>query len=433
MCSMFAQGGGTLQVEASVVYGATGERQSSATQLPVLYEGSDLQADIALADGTKVFRPGLPMRVSVRLVKPGGQIPSAQDLSGFSVRLAQEASTVSYSHRPETVYHDLAAASWKDGRQEVDVPEIQDDAACCNPAATRTTWQEHEKACGCCVTGLHFWVERKQPGDEYWQRIYTGVEGKSASGCAGRAWSPDGSYLALSAPVEDGNAWTAQLLSSRPPSDLQSNVEYFVTQAGSFVASGVAQPSFTASGTHFKASLQMVLPTTLSGELRFAVVARTSSGRAMAASSTVSRSLQLPYNLTASFSTAEAKPGTELQVQLEAKCAKRRVKAFAEGLLLGSQLAPVDSNSCESARRRAWPRARPLEPLGRLYIRRPSACCRTISLFGSWESAGVHKSSGRSRKAAKAVHAFIASGGQVGDLFQPRDAMWLFGFWLVGL
>ncbi|CAE7227419.1 unnamed protein product, partial [Symbiodinium necroappetens] len=59
----------------------------------------------------------------------------------------------------------------------------------------------------------------------------------------------------------EGNAWRAQLTSSRPPAELQSDVEYLVTQAGTFVASGVAQPSFTASGSHYEASLQMTLPT----------------------------------------------------------------------------------------------------------------------------------------------------------------------------
>ncbi|CAE7845111.1 unnamed protein product, partial [Symbiodinium microadriaticum] len=255
---------GTLQAEASVVYAATGERQSSATSLPVLYEGSELQADISLSDGTKVFRPGLPMKVSVRLEKPGGQAVSAEDLKDLEVRLAQEANTESYSHRPDTVYYDLATSDWKDGLQ----------------------------ACGCCVYGLNFHdslnlqainatpstfedtrrsiphlpisvASRYMPMllARYWQRIYTGVEGKSAYGCAGRAWSPDGSYLALSAPVEEGNAWRAQLTSSRPPAELQSDVEYLVTQAGTFVASGVAQPSFTASGSHYEASLQMTLPT----------------------------------------------------------------------------------------------------------------------------------------------------------------------------
>lgn len=340
---------GTLQAEASVVYAATGERQSSAASLPVLYQGSELQADISLSDGTKVFRPGLPLKLSVRLEKPGGQAVSAEDLQDLEVRLAQEANTVSYSQRPDTVYYGLAASGWKDGEQELEIPGVQDDSSCCNPSAERTTWKEHEEACGCCVYGLNFYVERRQPGDEYWQRIYTGVEGKSAYGCAGRAWSPDGSYLALSAPVEEGNAWRAQLTSSRPPAELQSSVEYFVTQAGTFVASGVAQPSFTASGSYYEASLQMTLPTSLSGELRFVAVARTTSGRAMAASASISRSLQLPYNLTASFSAEEVKPGAQLAVQLEAAAlpsgtTPQAVHAFVTSLdrsaeLLGTRAA----------------------------------------------------------------------------------------------
>eukprot|EP00439_Symbiodinium_sp_Y106_P029596 s2791_g3.t1 len=375
---------GTLQAEASVVYAATGERQSSAASLPVLYQGSELQADISLSDGTKVFRPGLPLKLSVRLEKPGGQAVSAEassvleisqetrardhaepkapkalwpeirsfplrDLQDLEVRLAQEANTVSYSQRPDTVYYGLAASGWKDGEQELEIPGVQDDSSCCNPSAERTTWKEHEEACGCCVYGLNFYVERRQPRDEYWQRIYTGVEGKSAYGCAGRAWSPDGSYLALSAPVEEGNAWRAQLTSSRPPAELQSSVEYFVTQAGTFVASGVAQPSFTASGSYYEASLQMTLPTSLSGELRFVAVARTTSGRAMAASASISRSLQLPYNLTASFSAEEVKPGAQLAVQLEAAAlpsgtTPQAVHAFVTSLdrsaeLLGTRAA----------------------------------------------------------------------------------------------
>jgi len=340
---------GTLQAEASVVYAATGERQSSAASLPVLYQGFELQADISLSDGTKVFRPGLPLKLSVRLEKPGGQAVSAEDLQDLEVRLAQEANTVSYSQRPDTVYYGLAASGWKDGEQELEIPGVQDDSSCCNPSAERTTWKEHEEACGCCVYGLNFYVERRQPGDEYWQRIYTGVEGKSAYGCAGRAWSPDGSYLALSAPVEEGNAWRAQLTSSRPPAELQSSVEYFVTQAGTFVASGVAQPSFTASGSYYEASLQMTLPTSLSGELRFVAVARTTSGRAMAASASISRSLQLPYNLTASFSAEEVKPGAQLAVQLEAAAlpsgtTPQAVHAFVTSLdrsaeLLGTRAA----------------------------------------------------------------------------------------------
>jgi len=311
--------GGTLRVEATVVHAATGERQSSTTPLMVLYEGSELQAEITLADGSEVFRPGLPTSVNVRLAKPDGTAPTAEDLSGFSLRLAVEAQTVSYSHRPDTVYFDLVASGFQNGMQAIEVPAVIENAACCNPMASRTTYKEHEEACGCCVHGLRFYAERKDPADEYWQRIYAGIDGKSAGGCASRAWSPDGSFLALGTPTESNGGWTMRLRSNRGPSGVDSSIEYFVTQAGTFVAGGTAAVELTSQGDFYEGTIQMSLPTSLSGELRFVAVARTTpEGRAVAGSATISRSLQLPFTLAASFSAQEVKPGASLTIQVQA-------------------------------------------------------------------------------------------------------------------
>eukprot|EP00434_Breviolum_minutum_P016153 symbB.v1.2.014234.t1/scaffold1017.1/size232338/3 len=168
-----------------VVFSATGEKQSGTQQLPVRYQGSDLQVAMMLSDGLEVFRPGLPVRVSLQMSRPGGEAVTQQDLSASGeLVLVAQGTTVSYQKRPDAVRISLAASSFDStGAQVVEIPMTKEDVSCCDPTASRRTWKEHEEACGCCVTYMSFYVERKLPGDTYFQRIYSAPESKVAASC----------------------------------------------------------------------------------------------------------------------------------------------------------------------------------------------------------------------------------------------------------
>lgn len=310
--------GGAIMVEATVVYGPTGERQSGTQQLPVRYQGSDLQVDMELSDGLEVFRPGLPVHVRLRLTKPDGQVPSPEELTGELVLVAS-LNAVSYEQRPDAIRIPLTASSFdSNGAQVVEIPMAKEDTSCCDPQASRRTWEEHQEACGCCVTYVTFNVQRKLPGETYFQGVYSAPEGKSSSACAGRAYSPSGEFLAMDSPQQGNNGrWSAKLRSTRKPPE-PSVIQYMVTQAASMKAAGEATVSFSAAGNFWEGTMEMDLPSSMSGDLQIITMHSAANLPTLAASAKFSRPLMLPFNLSCSFSKQEVLPGEDLTVQLQA-------------------------------------------------------------------------------------------------------------------
>eukprot|EP00931_Biecheleriopsis_adriatica_P097334 TRINITY_DN7109_c0_g1_i3.p1 TRINITY_DN7109_c0_g1~~TRINITY_DN7109_c0_g1_i3.p1 ORF type:complete len:1657 (-),score=378.22 TRINITY_DN7109_c0_g1_i3:147-5117(-) len=349
------QSGTELVVEATVVYDATTEQQSGTQRVPVRYKGSELQAHLSLSDGLGVFRPGLPSSIRVELIKPDGQAPSAEELDQAGlIELVVESSSVNWQQRVDPSRYSLAASSFVNGALTMEVPTSKESLECCDITASRTTWEEYQKVCGCCVTTLNFYIERTLPGEKYASRIWSAPSGKSPSACAARAYSPKGDYLSVSAPSQVENVWSSLLRSTLDPSKLAETVEYMVSQAGSVVGSATLQltsSSFTAKEGYWEAQLGLELSASLSGDLTLLVITRPKDqGHAMAASAKFSRSLQLPFALSASFSASEVKPGAGLSLQLEAGpvgstgAAPRAAHAFVASLdrsaeLLGQRAA----------------------------------------------------------------------------------------------
>ncbi|CAJ1358216.1 unnamed protein product [Effrenium voratum] len=297
--------------EATVVYAATGERQSGTGSVSVRYQGNDLRAAVKVTDGSQVFRPGLPSQLEVKLSKPDGQVPALEDLE--EMVLVATSSTVDWSKGADPVRIPLAAASFKEGLQVVEVPMAKESLSCCDPSASRTTWDEHQKACGCCVSAVNFRVERKVASQSYFQGIYEAPEGESSSACLGRGYSPSGHFLSLGEPTQVDGAWSVLLRSTQPE---LTDLEYLVTQAGALVASGSGAISLTSRGTFWEGSLPLALPA-VSGELGVLVMAKSGTA-SLAASTKLSRPPQLAFNLTAGFSAQEVKPGEALTVQVQA-------------------------------------------------------------------------------------------------------------------
>lgn len=339
--------GGAIQVEATVVYGPTGERQSGTQQLPVQYQGSDLQVDMELGDGLEVFRPGLPVHVRLCLTKPDGQVPSQEELTGELVLVAN-LNAVSYGQRPDAIRVPLTASSFdSNGVQVVEIPMVKEDTSCCDPTASRRTWEEHQEACGCCVTYVTFNVERKLPGETYFQGLYSAPEGKSSSACAGRAYSPSGEFLAMDSPQQAEGRWSAKLRSTRKPPE-PSVIQYMVTQAASMKAAGEATLSFSAAGNFWEATMEMDLPSSMSGDLQIIAMHSAANLPTLAASAKFSRPLMLPFNLSCSFSKQEVLPGEDLTVQLQATTGQAG-RAFVASLdrsaeLLGKRAAVSQSS-----------------------------------------------------------------------------------------
>lgn len=339
--------GGAIQVEATVVYGPTGERQSGTQQLPVRYQGSDLQVDMELGDGLEVFMPGLPVHVRLRLTKPDGQVPSQEELTGELVLVAN-LNAVSYEQRPDSIRVPLTASSFdSNGVQVVEIPMAKEGTSCCDPTASRRTWEEHQEACGCCVTYVTFNVEHKLPGETYFQGIYSAPEGKSSSACAGRAYSPSGEFLAIDSPQQADGRWSAKVRSTRKPPE-PSVIQYMVTQAASLKAAGEATVSFTAAATFWEATMEMDLPSSMSGDLNLIAMHSGANLPTLAASAKFSRPLVLPFNLSCSFSKQEVMPGEDLTVQLEATTGHAG-RAFVASLdrsaeLLGKRAAVSQSS-----------------------------------------------------------------------------------------
>eukprot|EP00435_Cladocopium_sp_Y103_P035909 s2150_g9.t1 len=302
----------------------------------VRYQGSDLQVDMELSDGLEVFRPGLPVHVRLRLTKPDGQ-----ELTGELVLVAS-LNAVSYEQRPDAIRIPLTASSFdSNGAQVVEIPMAKEDTSCCeawihlgleDPQASRRTWEEHQEACGCCVTYVTFNVQRKLPGETYFQGVYSAPEGKSSSACAGRAYSPSGEFLAMDSPQQDrwagspvplstssGNngRWSAKLRSTRKPPE-PSVIQYMVTQAASMKAAGEATVSFSAAGNFWEGTMEMDLPSSMSGDLQIITMHSAANLPTLAASAKFSRPLMLPFNLSCSFSKQEVLPGEDLTVQLQA-------------------------------------------------------------------------------------------------------------------
>jgi len=314
--------GTNIVLEATVVYGTTGERQSSTQNVPVRYKGSELQASVSLEDGGKVFRPGLPFTVRVELTKPDGQAPSSQEIREFGQLLfVVEKNTVDWDHRVDPSKQALDASSFVDGALTMPIPTEMESADCCNPSASRETWTEHQKACGCCITTMDIFLERRVSGRERSERVWHAPEGKAAQACVRRAYSPEGYFLSVSPPVQDAaGRWSSALRSTLDPARLTDTLEYVVLQAGAVAGSSTAPlpTGFADKGGYWERSLPLNLPT-ISGDGQLLVIARPKErGRALAASAKFSRSLQLPFPLSASFSAEEVKPGTGLSVELEA-------------------------------------------------------------------------------------------------------------------
>lgn len=313
--------GSQVVVEATVTFPATGEQQSGRFDLPVRYQGNDLQAKLTLSDGLEVFRPGLSTRLTVQLSKPDGAAPSAEELAAAGeLVLVASKNTVDYTQRPEDTRIPLAANSFDENAQQaLELDMAQESLSCCDPSASRTTWEEHQQACGCCVTHVNFYVERKIAGETYFNRIYSAPDGESATACAGRAYSPSGDFLAMDTPSQaaDGR-WSALLRSTRAPSTSPSSIQYMLTQAGALKAAGEVSASFTASGSVYQATISMDLPASMSGDLQLLAMHSESGSPTLAASAKLSRPLELPFNLTCSFSKDEVQPGNDVAVQLQA-------------------------------------------------------------------------------------------------------------------
>ena len=339
-----------LMIEASVVFSATGEKQSGTQQLPVRYQGSDLQVAMMLSDGLEVFRPGLPVRVSLQMSRPGGEAVTQQDLSASGeLVLVAQGTTVSYQKRPDAVRISLAASSFDStGAQVVEIPMTKEDVSCCDPTASRRTWKEHEEACGCCVTYMSFYVERKLPGDTYFQRIYSAPESKSASACAGRAYSPSGEFLSMDAPTQGSDGrWSATLRSTRQPTT-PTVIQYMITQAASLKAAGDATVTFSSTGSFWEGQMVMELPS-MSGDLHLIAMHQDANLPTLAASAKFSRPLEMPFNFTCNFSKQEAVPGEELQVHVQASTTTGPVRAFMASLDRSAQLlGPRDAVSQSS-------------------------------------------------------------------------------------
>lgn len=313
--------GRNLMIEAEVTYPVTGEVQKGTSSLPVLYSGNDLQVHLSFEDGQKVFRPGLPSRVRVELTKPDGRAPSQSELQASGeMKLRTRRTTVVYqSGGGEPDSRVLDPVSFVNGVLVLDIPTSVEDRSCCNMQAPRSTREEYRKAVGCCVQSMNMYVEVKKPGVSYPQRLYAARE-KTSDLCASRAYSPQGNYLAIHPPTQGSSGdWTAHLRSTIDLAQLKT-AEYMILRGGALSSSGTAKVTSTSSTSqYFEASLPVSVPASLSGELQLLVIVRPADGAiALSASAKFTRTLQLPFSLSASFSVQEAKPGAGLSLEIEA-------------------------------------------------------------------------------------------------------------------
>lgn len=339
--------GAELLLEASVVDAATGERQNATAMLQVVYKGSELLVHLATADDGDSFRPGLPILLRAELKQPGGGTAGADTLGDGVASVVATAFRVDYQLASTTTSVKLPASRFADGQARLEVELPVDDPACCDPLADTANRSEYLAKKGCCTSRVVVHVEMDG------QRLYSSALGDTPSLCLSRAYSPLGHHLAVEPP--SGNASVVVMRSTTDFASFQNTAKYFAVCGGAVAAAGAVSLDGVAVAGYWKAKLTIDMPPEVLGRCRLSFVARTAEGVAVTSSAAVSRETSWPFGLTASFSTAEARPGQELEVRFEATgvSSDAAARVFFASLdrsaeLLGARAA-VDAASMQGA------------------------------------------------------------------------------------
>eukprot|EP00928_Gymnodinium_smaydae_P015369 TRINITY_DN1567_c0_g3_i2.p1 TRINITY_DN1567_c0_g3~~TRINITY_DN1567_c0_g3_i2.p1 ORF type:complete len:1331 (-),score=254.48 TRINITY_DN1567_c0_g3_i2:57-3512(-) len=183
--------------------------------------------------------------------------------------------------------------------------------------AKRTTYEEYRTVCGCCVTSYNIYIEVQLSDQKYKNRLYS--DGKDVSNlCLNRAYSPTGGYIALD--NVDANSGSATILSTVNPQDINKTAEYILVRGGAVVGGGLTSLlQHSSEKGYWKMKTTMTLPDGISGGIHVFLAATPLKGQGqLTAKASLSKTLQLPFSLSAGFREKEVLPGAAVTVELKA-------------------------------------------------------------------------------------------------------------------
>jgi len=309
---------GDVLLEASVKDSASGETQNATVIVPVIYSGQDMYVNLATTDGTDTFKPGLPTSVRIELQAPGGNPVDLDKLSSrgpFYLVLQQH--PVSYKvNRPPAISVLLNAVELATGTSTVEV-SVPKDGSCCNALAQVSSEEEYLSKMGCCTSTVTLTVQHGSPQSR--KQIWSPIPQGTTTLCLSRAYSMTGEFLAVTPPAL---APAVSIRTTMNLAQISPTAEYLILKGNSILfgaSASLKDVSAMQNGGYWQASMSVQIPSRAAGDLRLIIIVRATNGGAIAGSATFSRSLTWPFQMQASFSLEDARPGANASIQFRAQ------------------------------------------------------------------------------------------------------------------